>query len=305
MRRFFRNAILFGLPFIVYALFIVLIDPFRRFELGDAIPNRSRATVAPVVDNALWKVGMIERTRGENILVGGSKLALLTAPMIKQFTDIEYQDLSVGGASANDIIDLFWHAAQKASLKRVVISINVETFNRRTNRDSVSGAVMTWKNPLLYLSNRGVMLASANLFRGTYLGGKLMTAVPPMSKDEFWREQMGYGATRNFFEFEFDETAFLKMGGIARYCQEHAIELKFLILPNHADVHERMRAFGVEPEWRRFPSRVVALGETYDFDGDDDITRDRDEFLDPFHFGPSIARTISRKVFSQPRASGH
>src|SRR5208337_975000 len=114
-------------------------------------------------------------------------------------------DLSLGGGSANEVVNLFWLAAKQIQLENVLVGLNVQDLNYLNDRDRVKGAEATADNPLLYLINRDVLSAAWSLLLVKYLGSAPPSAAPMMSKDEFWRSQVGEGAARNFLNYQFDE----------------------------------------------------------------------------------------------------
>ncbi len=231
MKRFILKASLLLLPFALYALCIVVIDPFERFGVGRFMPVHDKSKVAIAFNSLLWKVIEFNRAPHPNITLGASKMNLLTPDLLKEASAVDYHNLSVGGGSASEFIHLFWFAASRAKLERVVFGIGIENFNEYIDRDSVKGA---------------------------------------------------YG----------------ELAEISAYCRERGIELTFVILPSHADVHERLRQLGVEEEWKSLPLRLGQLGKTHDFDVDDELTASRDNFTDPFHFGPDAARRLAGAIGS-------
>ncbi|WP_437481439.1 hypothetical protein WME75_37655 [Sorangium sp. So ce1014] len=298
MKRFILKASLLLLPFALYALCIVVIDPFERFGVGRFMPVHDKSKVAIAFNSLLWKVIEFNRAPHPNITLGASKMNLLTPDLLKEASAVDYHNLSVGGGSALEFIHLFWFAASRAKLERVVFGIGIENFNEYINRDSVKGAEATASNPLLYVINRDVASAAKHLVLMKYFGAAPPSTAPPMRKDEFWEVQLDEATTRIFAKYRFNEGAYGELAEISAYCRERGIELTFAILPSHADVHERLRQLGVEEEWKSLPLRLGQLGKTHDFDVDDELTASRDNFTDPFHFGPDAARRLAGAIGS-------
>jgi hypothetical protein len=300
MRLFVTRLAIFVVPWILYALAVVLVDPFDKFRVGHLVPETSKAMAAPVFNNGLWKVIRFEQDPGENITLGSSQMNNIKVSLIKDVSGLDYRNLAINGGSLVDIIQMFWFAESKTTLRRVCIGVNISNFNRATDRDLLSGALATERSALSYVVNRDVLAAGANLVAATYFGGSLRSDAPAMSKDAFWEREITYGTARNFFNYRFDEDAFLRLQEVAAYCRTHGIDLKFLILPSHQEVHAQIRAFGVTAAWAGLARRLSELGRTYDFDVDDGTTSDRARFNDPFHFDQSVARAIAERAFAQP-----
>jgi len=298
MRVFLLKASLFALPIAIYAALMAMIDPFERFGVGGFSPAPTKLNIATVVNPVLWKVIEIERSRAENITLGASKMAAFTPELLRLVTGYEFEDLSLGGGSANEMINLFWLAAKRTRIRHVLIGLNVQDFNYFNDRDRVAGAEATAENPLLYLVNRDVLSAAWDLVRMKYFGAPPPTAAPQMSKEEFWRLQVEEGADRNFSSYRFDERAYERLREVASYCSQNGVDLIFIILPSHADIHRRIRELGAQAPWMQMPARIADLGDTHDYDLDNPTTRDRGNFTDPFHFNHEVARRLIENAWS-------
>jgi hypothetical protein len=296
--RFSARAALLSLPLVLYAGAIVAIDPFDRFGVSHVVPAAAKEQVASTLNEALWQVIRFDRPIGENILIGGSKMARINAAIVQRVTGLSYENLSIGGAPLIEMVEMFWYAQKRAHLKRVAFGLSLETLNRFNQRNRVAAAITTAKNPLLYLTNRDVLASARNLVAATFLGGSLATGKPDVSAEEFWRTEVRDWAQRQFGMFAFDEGAFARFEEVARYCKAHGIELKILILPSHADIHAKIRAMGLEDEWRRAAVRFAAVADTYDFDVDDEVTAKRQSFTDPVHCTPEVAEQIVRRAWA-------
>jgi len=301
VRLFLKKLVLFVLPFLAYGATVVIVDPYRLFNLTALIPPETKRKVARPNNYALWTVLDFDRAPGPHILLGDSKAEKFDPGEIGRVSGLEFRNLAMGGASSPEIIDLFWHATRRVTLRNVWICLNFENLNRFETRDRVKSAEAVQSNFLLYFSSRDVVLSTWQLLKHELLGSKLETGVPQMSKDEFWKEQLLYGANRQLYGFKFDDDAFAKFAEIAGYCKNHGIRLCFITLPTHADLHQRIRDHGLEAEWRKFPERFRSLAVTLDFDAPNEITAARENFDDPFHMTPETASALIRRIWS-PRA---
>jgi hypothetical protein len=297
--RVLGKLALLGAPLLVYCAFIVAIDPFdyfARFHLPQLVPQKSKEQVAGTLNEALWKVIQVDHGVGPNVLIGGSKMARITPEIVKRVTGQDYTSLAIGGAPVVEMVDLFWYATKHAELKNVVIGLSLDTVNKYGQKDRVAGAEATAKNPLLYLTNRDVFAAARNLVSATFFGGALVSDRPDMSRDEFWQHELTEWVDRRFKVFAFDDASYRKLQDIAAYCKDHGIALEILVLPNHKDIHDKIRALGMEEVWRESDAKLAALGGI-DFDVDDENTADRTHFTDPFHFDETIAEKIVRRAW--------
>lgn len=280
---------------------VAMLDPFGRFA-GPGRLDEDRVEVASVINPVLLKVIDIRARPAANITLGASKMGAFSPQLLREVTGEEFRDLSLGGGSANEMANLFWLAARQAPLRHVIIGVNVQDFNYFNDRDRVVETEATVRNPLLYLVNRDVLEASWSLARMRFFGAPPPSAAPQMSKEAFWRVQIGEGAARNFASFRFDRGAYLRFAEIARYCRAHGVSLIFMILPSHADVHRRLVELGAGKAWHELPGQLAALGEVHDYDVDDALTENADNFTDPFHFTHEAARGLLQDAWgARPR----
>ncbi len=297
MRRFLLKAGVFSVPFLLYLAAIYAIDPFERFQHFEFEPAAVKRQVATVVNEVLWKVIEARRAATPNVTLGSSKMGHLTPAMLKEVTGKEFEDLSLGGGSANEMANLFWLVAKSRPLHGVLLGLNVQDFNYFNDRDRVIAAEATAANPLLYLFNRDVLSAAWALVMIRYRHAPPPSNGPNMSREEFWRSQMTAGVERNFANFRFDTAALGRFAAIAKYCKANGIELVLIVLPSHAGIHARLSEFGAEQSWHQLPGMLSAIAETYDFDADGPLTRDAANFNDPFHFNDEVARQIAEHVW--------
>ena len=57
----------------------------------------------------------------------------------------------------------------------------------------------------------------------------------------------------------------------------------FIIPPTHVDLQREVSAYGLLAEERRFKDDLKALAKTVDLDYDCEFSRDRKNFIDPYH----------------------
>jgi hypothetical protein len=297
VKRFLLKGSVFIAPFLLYLAAIYAIDPFERFQRFEFVPAAVKRQVAMVINEVLWKVVEARRAATPNITLGSSKMGGLTPELLKDVTGKEFEDLSLGGGSANEMANLFWLAAKTRPLRLVLLGLNIQDFNYFNNRDRVIAAEATAENPLLYLSNRDVMSAAWSLVMVKYRLAPPPSKEPNVSRAEFWRSQMTAGVERDFVNFRFDAAALARFAAIAKYCKANGIELTLIVLPNHAAIHARLGEFGAEQSWQKLPAILSRIAETYDFDADGPLTQEAANFTDPFHFDHEVARQIAEHIW--------
>ena len=100
-----------------------------------------------------------------NIILGDSRMNRINISGIKEITNEDYYNFSYGGATIEEICKTFWVVAESVHLENVYIGLHLNLYNTNNSRDRVSGAILTIRNPMLYLINRDVIKASFLLLR--------------------------------------------------------------------------------------------------------------------------------------------
>jgi hypothetical protein len=74
------------------------------------------------------------------------------------------------------------------------------------------------------------------------------------------------------------------------------VRLTFIIFPTHVDLQRRISDFHLD-EYRRLKQALQAMAPTYDFDYANDMTGNRDNFSDPYHYNRAAGQEIVREVW--------
>jgi hypothetical protein len=225
-------------------------------------------------------------------------MAMFDTAYIKTVSGMDYENLSMPGASSVEVVNLFWHIAKHHKLRNVDIGLNFDGLNQFMSRDQVNATVAVEANPLLYFTSRDVVLSSWQIVQKQFFGCKISSERPSVSKEEYWKEELDYRGTRRLYNFKFDEGLFSKFKEIASFCRKNRIRLRFIMLPMHDDAQQKIREFGLESDWRKFAGRLRALAETWDFDYPSAITANRENYLDPFHLTPQATHLVIDRVWA-------
>jgi hypothetical protein len=114
----------------------------------------------------------------------------------------------------------------------------------------------------------------------------------------FWQHQLGPITAAFYTRHVYPKRYHAELEKIARYAKANSIELAFVIFPTHVELQNRVRDFGLEGEYIRFKREVSALAPTYDYDYSNEMTSDKDNFLDPYHCRQECVDRIIREVWS-------
>ncbi len=81
-------------------------------------------------------------------------------------------------------------------------------------------------------------------------------------------------------------------------CRERGINLVFIIFPSHMDLQDKIVQYGLTEANKTFRKDLARFGLVYDFAWENEVTRNRELFKDPYHFDHQIEESIIRTVWN-------
>jgi hypothetical protein len=296
LRRVWLKLFAFLLP----VLFIVgpaiyWVDPFNFFPKESPVSRELRKHYAVPLNSILWNVLAYARDPKPNIVLGDSQVASIPEGQISLASGVSYANLGAGGSTLRESIDLFWLASRETKLRNVYFGVNFQGYNAYP-QDRVPRAEAILKDPVLYFLNSEVIEAGAYdigdavFHHRTNLG-------PHESRDVFWQTQIHFAA-EHYKRIMDPGDLRDQLRQVADYARAHGIAFVFLIPPKHVDVQREVATMQVEGEYARFKSDLAAIAPVYDCDVDNSFTRDKDNFLDPFHLNESAAKQLASDIWS-------
>ena len=296
MARLLRKLALLATPFLLYGAAIVILDPFHFFEFSTGKLDRLRSRAAVPLNESIWKLGGYSSRLSENLLLGDSRADNLPTDEMSSLVGGDVYNMAFGAATINEMVDAFWYADSIVKLKRVWIGINFNQFSDYARTYRTDAFVALKKNPLLYVTNRTVAKAAAFMLYYGLSGKDPELGRVKISRDEMWREVLG-PTTDGYYRSHVDPVKFrADLRAIAEHCRINGIQLRFVIFPVHADLRNKVHAYQLDTQYAEFKAFLASLADTYDFDVDDALTSNAEEFADPMHTIPSMSRQIAREV---------
>lgn len=276
--------LLFASPIIVCGLFVLYIDPFNYFELFKQIPVKVKKEIVWRYNSVLWTSIDYAHSPCPNIILGDSRADRISVDYLKQKTGKQYKQLTATACKINEIADYFWFANSKTKLESVYIILNFNMFNMYAFANRIVGAEAAIKNPLLYVFDRNVTEASYSVFKYVYLNKTNIVKNPAANKDDFWTWSLNKWPYQQYGKWKYPVNAYQRLKEISEYCRREHIDLVFIITPHHVDYQKKVTEFMLDNEQAKFKYDIAQLATTFDFDLDNEITRNRDNFSDPVHF---------------------
>ena len=103
-------------------------------------------------------------------------------------------------------------------------------------------------------------------------------------KRSFWEYQLNVSAKKVYSQFKYPKSLFNKLNKISKDCELKNTRLIFIIPPTHVDLQDEIKRYNLNNENIKFLNEINSLGKVYNFDLENDITKNRENFSDPFHF---------------------
>jgi hypothetical protein len=302
VRRLLRRALLFSLPFCLYALFIFFADPFNFLGSPSPVSREVKLQTAFQLNPCLWKMSEFKKQPHENIMLGDSRMMALRPEQVKEITGEDFYNFAYGGASLQEISDTFWFATRHAQLKKVYVGLNLTVYNDYNYTERTKAFANVEQNPALYFVNKTVLQSALYGVYSQLAHADLKIGVPTVDREAFWREQLFHGNEGYYRNYVYPTKYKQELEKIARHCREHGIKLSFIIFPSHLDAQRLIGQYHLEPANEGFRKDLAALAPVYDFDYENEITSHKENFNDPNHYVKSIGDQLIREVWlDQPR----
>ncbi|HVO47233.1 MAG TPA: hypothetical protein VMT29_12945 [Steroidobacteraceae bacterium] len=283
MLRLLSRATLLSLPFVLLAILVAIVDPFDCLGLSSVVAEQVKFVVAQPLHNPLWKVQKFRSAPQSRLILGDSSMASLNAADIRAASGQDYFNFAYGGGTLAEAIDTYWLAARSVHLEAVYIGIGLINFNEYQNLNRVPEALAIVSSPLRYLTNRLVVAAAFLSAYGALSPHTLDLTTPSIDRQAFWRFQLDEAAPQLLHEYRFPRTSAARLQALAADCRRHGTRLVIVIPPTSIELQRRFVELGREQDEARFKSFVRTLGTVYDFDIPNEFTRERTNFIDPFH----------------------
>ena len=281
--------------FLIIVPSVYLIDAYKIMGRSSIIAEPIRVYYGERLNPVLWKLPAFTRDPKPNIVLGDSQMARLSAIDIEAVSRDPYVNLAYPGGTLRESIATFWYVARTENLKKVYFGVSFIGYNAFP-RNRVDEADEIIQHPLTYFVNFDVLETSLYDVMEQFFHRKTKFG-PNVSRDAFWRNQLADLAARyrsNTYPAQLEE----ELKRIAGYCKAHQISLVFVIPPQHTDAQKRIHDLGVEDQYSRFKRDLASIAPTYDYVIDSDITRERDNYADPFHLAEPVASRVTRDLWS-------
>ncbi len=294
-RIILRNGIILLALFTAVFSLNFIVDPFNFNQFFNL--KLSKDSISYQQNYRLYKMIEYKNSPESFIILGDSRSNSLLA---KYFNDYSVYNFSYGGGTLYEIIDTFWYASNITKLKKVIIAIPFSVFNSYESMNLTSEANSIIENPYKYYQSFFTTKVSLlNIYSKIFKvkinneKSKIDKEKHEINKKSFWSIQLN-NSTRFFQKYKYPSDQFIELQKITEYCHINDIEIQFLIPPGHVDLQEKVTEFNRNKEYLQYKIDLSTLAEVLDFDFPNELTKNKQNFSDPFHFN----QTISKKIVS-------
>lgn len=298
MRQFLTTSFLFCGPLILWAIWVVVIDPYNYFQTT-IIPDSAKEKTSFRMNVFTSTIIGYNNDPSGHLLIGDSRTNGLSLDYIKEVSGTEYKTLAIPAAKLNEIIELAYFSHKIQPLKHLVVGLNLTLMNRFAYADRVSKMERMLGNPFLYIFNRPIAKASFRIVRYLISGSEVIVK-PDMTKEEAW-EYITKDLTRHWYErFAYSDELEIKLNEFSSFAQKNNIQWTIIIVPHHAGFRNKLSEHNRDGDLKRFHGFLRDLNATViDYDFDNSITMKKDNFDDPVHYNKEIGNMIIEEVWNK------
>lgn len=304
VRSFLKHGMLFSIPFLLYAIFIIATDPFNFIGVASVIPDDVKTRTSFALNPCFWKMESYVKNPLPNVLLGDSRMQAISTTQLKNLTGDDYFNFAYGGATMREILDTFWFAAKHEKLQKVYIGLNLTVYSDYNITDRTKTYLSISDNPGLYFVNRTVLQSAVYATYSYVTATDLKIGVPSGDRDTFWQHQLRDVDGGYFRNYVYPVRYRSELEQVAEHCKRNGIELTFIIFPTHSDVHRLMSDYNLAEFNERFRDDLRQFGHVYDFDFPNDLTENPQNFRDPDHTIAPITESVTTQVWKGPLRDG-
>jgi len=231
--------------------------------------------------------------------LGDSRIDGLNTNEIQRISGEKYSNLAYGGGTAYEIIDTFWFATKRTSLKKVYIGINFNLFSSNNKGNRVPETISLIQFPLRYYLNLYITKISFYHLASKLWGINLVSESQNMEKAAFWNKQLGITTEAFYKVYSWPDAIIKELNRIKDYCKENNIELYFIIPPTHADLQNKVLYYSLSKEYGQYKQVLADISETIDFDYPNEWTKNKESFSDPYHIKEALKLEMVKEIFGK------
>jgi len=296
MMKFVLKSFIFITPFLLLIALEVFIDPFNYFsnEKNEKM-FKLKENISGYQNPYLYKLIQYDRDPSPIIILGDSRMILLTPALFAKYDQEKVSNLAIGGANIQDAIEIFRYISGKNKIKKIYWGVSLETYNGTQLRNRATGSIDIRNSLPLYLMNRYTFSSAMLIIKSLIFNQEMDLDKPPFSKDEFWQLELEL-ISRHYKNYSYPGNYYKDFEKISAYCQKNSIDLIFVICPTYTDMQKKIQEYNLEEADAKFKFDMKSFGDVYDFNIPNILTSDPENFKDPSHCKDFFAAIVVEEI---------
>ena len=290
MTKLLRKLALAMVPVVIYFAIFIYFEPYNYF----GVKNSEYAG-----DSAMYRVREFKKAPSDVIILGDSKMAHFDMDTVEGYVGEKVGQLSFGGASFNESMDLLEFALEEnPDIHTVYFAASFYTLNESYYKDRMSSIETTATNPFAYMLNFNYNIEMLNEIKWFILGQENVAS--PHHQD--WTDEDYYyedGSKRpyrkNLMEYadtiagvcanySYDTADVERYVELAKMCKEKGITLYTVMPPMDDSLKELVvEPLGIHNHILSFIDTVSPYTEVINFEYNEENVFSEDLFYDGFH----------------------
>lgn len=296
MNLFIKKTFIFSVPILFYLFMILIIDPFNFIKSNSLISKDIKNKISSKVEPHLFKMIAYESNPTKNIVLGDSRSNRLFK-IINEKSD-SWSSLAYNGCSINEIVQTFDWLKTNYQLDTVLVGINFNLYNKYNHRSWIIETIERKNSLFSYAFSKYSMKSSFLIMKSIFLNENIDIDKPNLNRSEFWIDKIDKYGPKFYENYLYPHEYYIKLKEISFYCQKNNIHLIFWIPPNYIDIQNLINRYDLLNQNEKFINDISKIGELYNFNISNKLTRNKLNFTDPTHFNSDVGEYIYSKIFN-------
>ncbi|WP_373073957.1 hypothetical protein [Sulfurimonas sp.] len=288
------NLLIVSCIYISIIIVNYLMDPFNKFNTEY---NKQKFSVN--TDRRIAKLIDFRKKNSKVIILGGSRSDSLSENFFLKY-NIDISNMAYGGGSIYEIIDTFNFFLKNNSLystDKVIVGITLDIFNESYLRNEVKKVLPLVESNFRYLTSFYILKKSVKKIFSSDHRTKKSTKKYDVSKT------IDYAAKRRYSSYIFPVKELERLNLMSEYCKKNNINLVFFIPPNYIEFDKKIDEYNLRLKYDKMMNELRKLGTIYDFNSNDEIKYNINNYSDGIHFKSNITELIVKDLALETNSS--
>jgi hypothetical protein len=241
------------------------------------------------------------RNPNEIVFLGDSKIDNLIKNKLEKDNKLRISNLAFGGSNIHEIEETFNFLVKYNNPKRLYIGTNFHNYNMAFSHNRVKRLSKYIEKPFYYLFSKDLFYQTIDILKDNFIPKSTdinnQIRIEDLDPEKKWKGSLE--TINSFFNYYlYPEEIEAKLLMIKKFCEEHKIELIFIISPVHKDIITKINDYDLEEKYKRFKNFIFSLGTVYDFSNLNEFTIERLNFNDPYHLNKDACLILFDEIIN-------